>query len=514
MRLIALLGQPRASSMPIAAVVAIATALLAWLLSNPSYNVAVQVPVNHFYIVTAVAAVALIVSLLTARVALQIQHYRVLFLALGFMTMAGMFVVHGLATPGVLVGRMIHTPAHGAAFGVSVGPPTVIAISAFLSLFIPSLFFAASYTRFAVPFEHRLPFRPTALMITIVTLLALYAAVALGTPFLTLIPLGRPPYSYVLAAATVLLLLWSAWQQARPYFATKLPVIGALLVAYLFLALAQVAMILSPLWTLAWWEYHLLMLSSVTLALGTLLVEYRKGQTLRGIFEGALGLRVEVGAELENVETIAALAAATELKDPYTKGHTIRVAELAVAIGRYMELPVPNLGVLARAGLLHDVGKLAIPDAVLLKPGPLTPEEWEVMKRHPQLGLDMLERIGTLRRESLVLSTHHERIDGTGYNRALAGDEIPLEARVIAVADTFDALVTDRPYRKGMPLHAALDIVREESGDHLFPEAVDALCHIMEDPLLSAHIRRLYQKEQPEAPSPEAPPIGAPVAAS
>jgi hypothetical protein len=376
-RVVALLVRPRSGSVPLAVGgVAAVAALLAWLLANPAYNRTVAVPVHHFIVVTIVAWLALVVAGLAARAALQIEHYRALFLALGFMTMAGLFVVHGFSTPGIVVGIAIHTPAHGV-------PPQdvggIIALSAFLSLFVPAVLFTLSYTPIAAPFEHRLPFRPAALLVGIVVALLAYAAVALGTPFLAQLPLRKPPYSYALASCTVALLLWCFWRQWRPYQATKVPALGALAVSYLFLALAQAGMVLGPLWTLAWWMYHLCMLTAVTLCLGTLLLEYGRGRPLRHIFEGALDLRVEVGTELESVETIAALAAATEAKDPYTRGHTVRVAELAVAIGRQMNASVDTLRVLARAGLLHDVGKLAIPDAVLLKPGPLTKEEWAIM---------------------------------------------------------------------------------------------------------------------------------------
>jgi putative nucleotidyltransferase with HDIG domain len=432
--LLAALGKPRVSSIPLAiALLAASGGLMAWLLVNPAYNALVVIPVQHFYIVTVVALAALVLAFVVARVALQIEHYKALYLALGFMTMAGIFMVHGIATPGVIVGVSIHTPAHGIPLRDVGG---VISLSAFLSLFVPSIFFALAYSPFGSPFEHRLPFRATALVIGVGTALVVYAALALATPLLALSPLSRPPYSYALAFVTVALLLWCAWQQSRPYRATNLPVVGALAVGYVYLAFAQMGMILGTVFTLAWWMYHFFMLIAVALCLGTLWLEYSRGRPLRRIFEGALNLRIEVGAELEHVEAIAALAAATELKDPYTRGHTVRVAELAVAMGQQMNVGTQVLRVLARAGLLHDIGKLAIPDAILLKPGPLNAAEWAVMQTHPQLGLDMVARIGRLKRESEVLSAHHEKMDGTGYMQGLAGEAIPLESRIIAVADT------------------------------------------------------------------------------
>jgi putative nucleotidyltransferase with HDIG domain len=161
------------------------------------------------------------------------------------------------------------------------------------------------------------------------------------------------------------------------------------------------------------------------------------------------------------------------------------VAETAVAIGRELGLPNPQLRLIAHAALLHDIGKLQIPDEILTKEGPLDAVEGEIIKRHPAMGLDILDRIGGLRREGGIILAHHERIDGSGYPRGLKGDQIPLEARVIAVADTYDVLVSDRPYRKAMPREKALQVLRDESGTHLDPRMIAALFRILdrgEDP--------------------------------
>jgi putative nucleotidyltransferase with HDIG domain len=459
-------------------VAAVAGALLLFVLEvNPVLHLNWEVPLVHFFVVTAVAAMALVMAVLLSWGAAMIRQYTVLFLALGFMAMAGFFVVHGLATPGVLIpeGSEDYSQA------------SVLGATAFLSLAAPSALFALSFTRVSSYLERRLPFWPGG-GVTVVVLVGLLLFGILSfsqSDLVAAIPLGRPPISYILAAVSVSLLLFAAWGQAGSFLTFRLPSQGRLSLAFVLLAEAQVAVVIASPWTPAWWSYHLLMLAGVGLALRAIYVERIRGRSLREVLEGVLSLQVVAGLELERVEVLATLAAAIEAKDRDTHGHTVRVAETAVAIGRELGLPNPELRLIAHAGLLHDIGKLDIPDEILTKPGPLDDREWEIVKRHPAMGLDILDRIGGMRREGGIILAHHERIDGSGYPRGLRGSEIPVEARIIAVADTYDVLVSDRPYRAAMPREKALDILHEESGSHLDPAITAALFRILdrgEDP--------------------------------
>jgi putative nucleotidyltransferase with HDIG domain len=170
-----------------------------------------------------------------------------------------------------------------------------------------------------------------------------------------------------------------------------------------------------------------------------------------------------------------------DMRDHATDEHTHRVADLTVALARRMRFPDPELGHIRRGALLHDIGKMGIPDAILQKPAALTEAEWEIMKTHPELAYQLLSRIGYLAPAMDIPYCHHEKWDGTGYPRKLQGEEIPLSARIFAVVDVFDALTSDRPYRKAWKKEDALAFIREQSGKHFFPEAVEAFLEMLRE---------------------------------
>jgi len=167
------------------------------------------------------------------------------------------------------------------------------------------------------------------------------------------------------------------------------------------------------------------------------------------------------------VETVTALAEAVEKRDPYTGGHLQRVVAYSLLLGNELDLPVEELENLRLGATLHDIGKLGVPDGVLLKAGPLDEAEAAVMKRHPADGAAIVSRIESLRPLVPIVRNHHERIDGRGYPDRLAGDDIPLSARIVAVADTFDAMTSSRPYREAMSRDVAAAEIRRVAGSHL-----------------------------------------------
>jgi putative two-component system response regulator len=188
-------------------------------------------------------------------------------------------------------------------------------------------------------------------------------------------------------------------------------------------------------------------------------------------------------AELEEtqIEILERLALAAEYRDDDTGEHTKRVGQMSAEIARGLGLPPAEVELIRRAAPLHDVGKIAIPDSILLKPGRLTPEEFEQMKTHTTLGSKMLSggRFPLLQRAEEIALTHHERWEGTGYI-GLAGDSIPLAGRIVAVADVFDALTSARPYKTAWPRAEAVEEIRRQSGRQFDPRVVEAFLKIVE----------------------------------
>lgn len=168
--------------------------------------------------------------------------------------------------------------------------------------------------------------------------------------------------------------------------------------------------------------------------------------------------------DLESAESLfLTLGRIIEARDPYTEGHCERLAEYATALGRRLELEQADIDALYRGAFLHDVGKIGIPDRVMLKKGKLTRQEYDLMKRHAAIGDELCATVRSLDRVRPIVRHHHERIDGCGYPDGLAGDEIPLLAQIVSVVDVFDALTTDRPYRKALPTMTAYKMLRERA---------------------------------------------------
>jgi hypothetical protein len=493
-------------------------AMLGLLLGHVLPDPALQVPVFHFYLVSLVSFLALLLALAMTAAASQIDNVRVLFLALAFLGISSIFLVHALTTPGVLV----------------PGVNGWVGTSARLSLLVGAVMLALS-TLEARPAIQRWVLRRRGWIIVAAFLLfALYGLVALasvqGAPAgssdasttvaghvgkhspaydsygqaygpVASADVARPgpstarwmaafervslklagePAGGLLAGIVLALLGVVAVHYWRAYRRWDSPLIRSMLVATIFLFQAQVSMAIAPVWHVSWWGYHVLMLGAFLTALVGLVREYGERGSLRGVVEGLLLRDTIEHLQREYTEVIAALCSAVEAKDVYTRGHSTRVATLAALIGQELGLPPERLRILYQAGMLHDIGKIGIPDAVLHKPARLTDEEFALIKQHPVRSHEIIQHVRSFAPMVPAVRWHHERLDGSGYPDGLAGDEIPLDARIMAVADVFDALTSLRPYRGPLTVEEALTVLDEKAGARLDLECVRALRRVVE----------------------------------
>lgn len=439
--------------------------LLSMFESGHVHNPSLAGPVFHFYIVSATSFIVLVLAVLMRIAAGHLNDHRALFLSLAFISISGVFLVHALTTPAVLVPSM--NPWVG--------------FSSRLSPFLGAVFLVASTISWSPRMRAKIVRRKRAITGVLVAILVGYGSFALATAFRESDLGGNAGVltgdvvSYSLSAVTVAMLTMVIARYTMTYRSSPTPLVVGILVSSILLAQSKVSMTVSEIWHAAWWEYHVLMLVGFCVALGGLLWEFSGARSLRGAVGGLLLRDTLSQVQRGYTDVIVALIEAIEAKDPYTRGHTQQVSELSMLIAQRLGLGDDDQRVLNQAALLHDIGKIGIPDAVLNKPGKLTDDEFAMIKEHPVRGFRMIQHVRSLQRETDGVRYHHERLDGSGYPDGLVDDEIPLIARIIAVADVFDALTSARPYRRAFSFDEAIEVVKSERGTRLDADCVDAL---------------------------------------
>ncbi len=265
---------------------------------------------------------------------------------------------------------------------------------------------------------------------------------------------------------------WTAWRERflwlMPHYVVYGFIGGVMALAYVSVGI----------WALAVFSVPLLLMRKTQEAY--LRHTQRSAQKLREAAETiqTQNVSLEQANKLLKERSTAAmesLSATVDARDAYTAGHSRRVQQLALAIGRELGLSQAELELLGHAALFHDIGKLAIPDAILLKPSSLTDEEWVLMAKHAEEGAHIINRLGFLNDAVPAIRHHHERFDGKGYPDGLRGEDIPLGARIIHVADAFDSMLTTRVYRPARPAQEALGELRRMAGSQFCPRCVSAL---------------------------------------
>jgi HD-GYP domain-containing protein (c-di-GMP phosphodiesterase class II) len=450
---------------PVSALLLLATPLLLFAILRVSPGLdATYVNLSfHFWSVTGttiVAAVAGIVVIMSAR---SVRETRLLFLALAFASIAAIFSIHGLNTPGYYLQNNHHL--------------SLIRVSAYASIFVGSCFAVLSAATLPPRAASAIERFGTQIFFVTVAALIGYIAVSLAYPeWLEWVPTENFPLQLVLSALLTCVVAYAIWRYVEAFLFARLPAQAAMIGALVLLLETQIAM----LWgrgefTYSWWLYHFLYLAAFAVLFAGWAYEAARAGTIKAIGD-ALSMRDAI-AQLERGHdgALLELVEAIELKDVGTHGHVRRVGAYAVAIGHKLGLNAIEMRQLALAAKMHDVGKIGVPDHILKKPGPLNDDEFAEMQQHTERGGQIASRVEMLREVAPVIRAHHERRDGRGYPDGLAGDEIPRLARIISVADTYDAMVSDRPYRKGLAHAEAVAELRRVAGSQLDPVCVQAL---------------------------------------
>ena len=380
----------------------------------------------------------------------------------GFSVMAALLAVHGLVTPGVLV-----------------GPNGVIALTGAATLPIGAAVLALSgLQQFNSPRSIR---RVIALEAVLAAAILSLTLVGVLVPrVVPPVPAERSPAALLLLAIGLVLFAALAVRAANTFLLTRRVTDLAVVFGLVLLGSALYGALVLTFMDLGWWLGHLFEVVGIAVVGASVVFDLHRGRRSRPLAGDLRAVEIVASEEAYLGARVRALMIRLAEKDTPTEEHTRRVAALSVEVGERLGLSAGRLRSLAIGGLLHDMGKLSVPDAILQKPGALDEDEFAQIKLHPQRGRELLNELGgfdeTVQR--LVLD-HHERLDGRGYPRGLDGKDLDLETRILALCDVYDALVSPRVYRPAWTVDEALALIRSETGTAFDPQCVDALLEIL-----------------------------------
>jgi putative nucleotidyltransferase with HDIG domain len=417
-----------------------------------------KLPSGHFYIVSLVSILASIIAIAVGVAGRRIRNIKISFLSLSFLSLGLMFSIHGLSTPNFILDKT-HLP--GVAAQLSM-------ILATFWIWLSSLPSDNSIVEF---FEKKQRFL---LPIWTVALCVVCIIAMMNPNIVHFIPLNAKPLNIILTTVTLLLNSVTIYRYYQSYRFTQFPLQIAIVYSSGWLLVSQLIMVRGVLWSSSWWIYHFLLLTAMIGMIIGLVKQYAvKGtlsESIRSLFTKDPFERItnSIGP------SVKALVTATEKKDTYTAGHTFRVTMYALKLAEELQLKPEQLRAIVQGGLVHDVGKISVPDSVLNKSGKLLPDERSLIERHPIDGYEMCRGLGFMKEELSIIRSHHEKWDGSGYPDKLKGTNIPLFARIVAVVDVYDALTSERSYRKAWTHSEAINYVKENKGTHFDPQCVDA----------------------------------------
>jgi HD domain len=435
--------------------------------SVPALDPVFESPRFHLLVVSGIAGCALLLALATAVAAAKDGRPAPVLLAIGCVCVGFLMLAHGLTTPGML----------GQPLNMWVGRLGSLALIGFAACLAAAAWDEGAVAR-VVARAPRLSLAGSIVVMAIGCMVIVVDPTVLsGTRPVPAEDLLR---SLILGASSLALLLtgaahWRRWRLGRDRVELSL-VIASWLAMSAILSLG-----FGQLWRLSWWDYHLYLLAGFAATSWAVVAEFHRSRSLAGSVQG-----ISVRDPLEQIarghpEALDALIGAVEAKDPYTHGHSGRVAEMSSRIGLRLGLEPEALRGLHQGAYLHDVGKISVPDQVLNKPGELTDEEWESIKGHPVVGWELANRARSLRASLTAIRHHHERWDGSGYPDRLAAADIPLAGRIVAVADVWDALTSDRAYRPAWALDRAVSHIAAGGGTLFDPLCVGAFLDVLND---------------------------------
>lgn len=415
----------------------------------------------HFIGVGVSALVAALASLTLTIVGARRNDGRTVIVGMAFSVMAALLAIHGLATPGVLVGMNgVISFTGGATLPVGAA---LLALSA-----LPSLRRPKSVRRL--------------LALQVVLLLGVIGLGALGMLYPSIVPAVPETGSREAVAALLIgfaLFLLLAARALKTYLLTRRAADLAVAVGIAWLASALAPAMLMSFMELGWWFGHIFELLGIVVVAVPVALDMQRAAQSRPLVGDVCGADLVQAEEAFLGSHVRALTLSLARKDEYTEEHTRRVALRAVQVGEALGLAGGRLRALATGALVHDIGKLSVPDHILQKPGPLTDEEFEIIKRHPEWGDRMLIDLGFEEEIRHLVRSHHERLDGSGYPHGAEGSLIPLDVRILAVCDVYDALISTRVYRDAWSHERAVKLLREESGTAFDAKCVAALERVL-----------------------------------